>query len=703
MPKIYYVDSSVGSDLNNGLSADRPLASASAVEALKLAAGDTILFARSTSYNDELILKYSGNAANPITIGAYGEGEPPLFYGHERGIYGSKTSFITVRDIAIADTAGNAIYAGNAKNWIVDNVIVHDTGSARAGSISFQSSINITIKNSTIFDVKGDGIWIDNVTGVSIENNKIGTVQGQNSDNVQVVNSKDVIVRGNSLDMTGDTDSSKGNLVVNKSQNVLIEGNTLSGGGFGASINSDNVAIVGNEISGQEGYSWSFAIGLGEKWNVSNYLISDNYIHDVKFGVAITGIGAIPVTRTDIEVINNVFDAISGAALKVDRPASGEFSGNAIGVGITGAAVSEKVAALGTWELGLNTTFNTIDPNAVGDTADIEANGDTASGNVLANDTSLTNATLNLVKVNGQAVNHDTLVDGNYGHLVISADGSYQYEVDADKMKGIDNDVVDVFSYLVTDKSKNALADLTINVAARPNDAPTLVADLLAAQQNGTASGNVLANDRDTNGDVLKLTGVNGVSLGSTPLKIAGVFGTLTVDVDGSYSYAADVSKVGLLAGAAKENFTYSATDGRATTSSTLSFALDQMKAPLLLTKVKPTAVNDKFEVGSDGIVLGNILANDYDLNGQQVYLRTIGNERIKDGEPTLIGKYGILHIKANGDFVYETDQTKLSANMGVVSESFQYKISDGSLQDTGGLGILIDTHLLNASHALVA
>lgn len=704
MPKVYYVNSATGSDHNNGLSAAQPLASVAAVEALRLSAGDTVLFARDTKYNDELTLKYSGNVANPITIGAYGEGEPPIFYGHERGIYGSKANYIVVHDIAITGTNGNAIYAGNAKNWVIDNVNIFDTGNSRAGSISFQSSSNITIKNSTIHDVnKGDGIWIDNVTGLLIENNDIGTVQGHTSDNVQVVNSHDVIVRGNTLDLSGDTTSSKGNLVINKSVNILVEGNTLIGGGFGASINSDDVAIIGNEIYGQNGYNWSFGIGLGETWSVSNYLIADNYIHDVKFGVAITGIGSTPVTRDNVDVLDNVFDAISGAALKVDRPASGEFSGNAIATGIKATTVSETIIKLGTWKVGDNTAFNTIDPNAVADTATIDAHGTTAIGNVLANDTSLINAKLNVLQVNGVDVGKATNVDGAYGHLVLSSDGYYQYEVDAVKMKGVNNDVVDVFSYLVTDSAKNGLSNLSINVAARHNDAPDLVADLIATNQNGTASGNVLANDTDKNGDAVNLMSINGVNLGGQPLKIAGLYGSLTVNSDGTYAYVTDAAKLGLLRGQATEVFTYTASDGRAVSESTLSFKLDKVQALLPSSNVKPTAVNDRALVGTDGRASGNILANDYDLNGHHVMLRSVGSERIKDGDARLVGKFGVLHVKANGDFLYEADHQKVGLATGVVSESFQYKISDGSLQDAGGLSIIIDTTLLQAHQYLIA
>src|SRR5487761_2145430 len=105
----YYVDSAAGSDSNAGTSASAALASIAAVDNLKLAAGDTVLFARGQSYDGELAVRYSGTAGNPITFGAYGEGAPPVLGNTTTGIYGSKTQNIVVQDLAISHTTGNAM------------------------------------------------------------------------------------------------------------------------------------------------------------------------------------------------------------------------------------------------------------------------------------------------------------------------------------------------------------------------------------------------------------------------------------------------------------------------------------------------------------------------------------------------------------------------------------------------------------------
>src|SRR5436305_793162 len=105
MATTYYVDALSGSDANAGTSAAAPLQTIQALENIHLQHGDVVLFARGTTYSDELTVKYSGSPTSPITFGAYGTGDPPLFTGAGHAIVGTKTHDIVVQDIAISHTA----------------------------------------------------------------------------------------------------------------------------------------------------------------------------------------------------------------------------------------------------------------------------------------------------------------------------------------------------------------------------------------------------------------------------------------------------------------------------------------------------------------------------------------------------------------------------------------------------------------------
>ena len=74
---VYYVDRILGNDANDGMSASTPKQN---YEKIALLPGDTLLFKRNTLYRGALKMT-GGTEDAPITYGAYGEGELPIFCG----------------------------------------------------------------------------------------------------------------------------------------------------------------------------------------------------------------------------------------------------------------------------------------------------------------------------------------------------------------------------------------------------------------------------------------------------------------------------------------------------------------------------------------------------------------------------------------------------------------------------------------------
>jgi len=77
----YYVDATNGNDFNNGLSPETAWKTISKVNSMDFKPGDTILFKRGEIWREQLIVPSSGTEGNPITFGAYGEGEKPKITG----------------------------------------------------------------------------------------------------------------------------------------------------------------------------------------------------------------------------------------------------------------------------------------------------------------------------------------------------------------------------------------------------------------------------------------------------------------------------------------------------------------------------------------------------------------------------------------------------------------------------------------------
>lgn len=499
--KTYYVNSETGSDSNSGTTAGSALASLAAVNALKLKPGDVVLFSAGTEYEGQLNIKSSGTVDKPITFGSYGSGEPPVLTGGSVGIYGSKTSNIVIENLAIEKTVGNAIYAGSASNWTINNVTVTDTGSdAKTGSISFQSSSNIKITDSHISGTAGDGIWMLNVKGAVLTGNTISNAIGHDADAVQLNGSSNIVIKDNTLDMTGDTGSAKGVLVLVDAKNAVIDGNTITGGGFGISAMGQNITITHNDISDYNGYSWSYGIGLGQQVDAKNYVISDNYIHDGVWGVSISASGSDTLVRTGIEISGNHFDDLTAAALKVDRAATGTFHDNEITETVsTDVYLSWAVKNAGSF---VTTASSVLVPVkevppvvAVEDTVDVvtppvvstpevpapaqklkivnellkfdDAHHASLSGNVLSNDYAA-NDVLLLRNLNGTSFKNSPVIDleGKYGTLHIEKDGDYTFTLNADSIDHLSGIVKESFQYKVSNGSDIEAGYISIEINA---------------------------------------------------------------------------------------------------------------------------------------------------------------------------------------------------------------------------------------------
>ena len=107
----------------------------------------------------------------------------------------------------------------------------------------------------------------------------------------------------------------------------------------------------------------------------------------------------------------------------------------------------------------------------------------------------------------------------------------------------------------------------------------------------------------------------------------------------------------------------------------------------------KPIANRDEREVKNESprLLRGNVLANDFDLDGQALTVVKInGDPQAIDQEYS--GQFGTLSLASDGSYEYQLDRANATVrNMGVgdqVTESFLYTISDGELINTTSLTI---------------
>ena len=223
------------------------------------------------------------------------------------------------------------------------------------------------------------------------------------------------------------------------------------------------------------------------------------------------------------------------------------------------------------------------------------------------------------------------------GTLTLGPDGSFGYTPDAN-FSGTDS-----FVYEIADgRGGTDRATVTIDVA--PVDDPAdAVADAYETQPGATltvaAAAGVLANDTDVENDPLTATLVDGPTNGS-----------LTLNADGSFTYAPDAGFTG------EDGFTYAVEGGDV--ASVSIFVSDP--------NVAPVAADDGFAIDEDTSLQGNVLADngagaDSDGNGDTLAVTLVTDVA-----------NGTLALNPDGSFDYVPDADFFG------TDSFVYEVSDG-------------------------
>jgi VCBS repeat-containing protein len=210
--------------------------------------------------------------------------------------------------------------------------------------------------------------------------------------------------------------------------------------------------------------------------------------------------------------------------------------------------------------------------------------------------------------------------------------------------------------------------------------APTLTADSYAVVESATASGTsgtagtgVLGNDTDKDADAIVVTAVNG-SGANVGNSLAGTYGHLTLNSNGSFSYVADnTSAIDSAATGSHpvDTFTYTVSDGLGgVTTTTVSFTIDR----------PPTTVADSGAAVESASGTGNVLTNDSDKDGDSLTVSQVNGNSLNVGQ-NVSGTYGTINIGSNGAWTYNANNTSAidsAATGSHLTDTFTYQASDG-------------------------
>jgi len=187
-----------------------------------------------------------------------------------------------------------------------------------------------------------------------------------------------------------------------------------------------------------------------------------------------------------------------------------------------------------------------------------------------------------------------------------------------------------------------AVTNLTISVSdVLENVAPVANDDSVSTDEDTGLTGNVLANDTDTNGDAL------------TAVKLSDpAHGSVTLNANGSFTYTPAANYNG------PDSFTYKANDG------TVDSNVATVNITVRAVNDAPSATNESYSTDEDTpltVAAPGVLANDTDIDGDALSAALVAGPA-----------RGSVTLNANGSFTYTP-----AANFNG-PDSFTYKANDG-------------------------
>ena len=273
------------------------------------------------------------------------------------------------------------------------------------------------------------------------------------------------------------------------------------------------------------------------------------------------------------------------------------------------------------------------------------------------------------------------------GVLTVTLTGgvySYTYELTDNTLSDPDSES---FSLTVTDSDGDTAS--TTLVIAIIDDAPSAEDDAnsIGAGEYGPVGGNVLGNDTQgaDGASVTSYTGAGGS--GAADSTIQGLYGTLTIAADGTYSYTRDADTPG----GVEDSFDYVITDGDGDTA-TATLVISIADSPVTLDL--PVAGGAGTLVDEAGLPAGSEAATDGEFtSGTFTYTApdgpaviTLGGDTVTAVGQTITGSFGTLTITsiADGAIGYTYELTTNTSGDDTF-DAFAVTVTDQDGDTTGG------------------
>ena len=419
------------------------------------------------------------------------------------------------------------------------------------------------------------------------------------------------------------------------------------------------------------------------------------------FAVAGAVVGVAHSSNTSSPVSGSVGSDVAGNYGTLHLNSDGSYTYHATANDITANATETFVYTVKDGDGDLSTTTLTINVNNVTLVAtDTDASVDEAglaTGSHHGDGSNIATGSIAVSGGTGSYAYELTSQPANpHGTLTLGADGKYTYTLTspvtessanngADTVSGVDS-----FGYKVTDGNGNTTTG-TIVVDVK-DDVPTAHTDSATVTEGAllsiSAASGVLANDVSGADGFAVAGAVVGVAhssntsspvSGSVGSDVAGSYGTLHLNADGSYTYHATANDI---TANATDTFVYTVKDGDGDLSTT-TLTINVNNVTLVATDTDASVDEAGLANGThhgDGSNVGAGSIGVSGGSGSYQYALT--------GSPT--GSHGSLVLNSDGTYTYTLTSpvTEPTANNGtdtVNGDSFGYKVTDGNGNTTTG------------------
>ncbi len=235
-------------------------------------------------------------------------------------------------------------------------------------------------------------------------------------------------------------------------------------------------------------------------------------------------------------------------------------------------------------------------------------------------------------------------------------------------------------TFFVTDNqgstSNGATVSLNVVDTSPPpptNQAPVGVNDSATTAEDTPATGNVLGNDRDPDGDALTVTqfSIGGATYAAGDTAVLAGIGRLTLAGNGAYTFTPEANYNGPVPVA-----TYTVSDGVDSVTATLTLSVTAVAdAPLVTPDTVPAT--------EDQAVVFDPRSNDGNIDGTPLAITAIGGQPIAIGTPVVLPQ-GTVSLNADGTLTFTPNP---NVNGPVV---FDYTVSNGGAASTSQVTINI-------------